>query len=116
MNVIVLDGRQNQALACVRSISRAGHRAIVGETGWSKTAWSKYCFTSFRYRDPATAASGFEMDLLENVRKYSADVVLAMTEPTTLAISQIRDQLRDAGALVVLPKSDVLQRAFNKES
>ena len=30
MNVLVLDGNENQAVACVRSLARAGHRVIVG--------------------------------------------------------------------------------------
>jgi predicted dinucleotide-binding enzyme len=37
MKIIALDGNENQAAACVRSLARAGHRVIVGAT----TAWSK---------------------------------------------------------------------------
>ena len=35
MNVLVLDGNENQAVAATRSLARAGHDVHVGaETGW----------------------------------------------------------------------------------
>ena len=31
MKVLVLDGNQNQAVACVRSLAKQGHTVLVGE-------------------------------------------------------------------------------------
>ena len=40
MRVLVLDGNQNQAVACVRSLAKQGHSVLVGSTtSWSKAGW-----------------------------------------------------------------------------
>jgi len=42
MRVLLLDGNQNQAVACVRSLASKGHRVFVGNiSGWSKAGWSR---------------------------------------------------------------------------
>jgi len=115
MNVVVLDGNENQAVACVRSLSRAGHRVIVGaSSGWSKAGWSRHASESFRYPSPQHDARGFVAGLAATVGRFPGALVLAMTERTTLPISEQRDTLLSAGARLVLPPHEVLLQAFNK--
>ena len=53
MRVLVLDGNENQAVASVRALARAGHRVAVGaDSSWSKAGWSRSCAERFRYPDP----------------------------------------------------------------
>lgn len=53
MKVLVLDGNENQAVACVRSLARAGHEVSVGaDTSWSKAGWSRFARATFRYTPP----------------------------------------------------------------
>src|SRR6266496_6447556 len=42
--VLVLDGYSNAALACVRSLGRAGYTVFVAShRRWPLAAWSRYC-------------------------------------------------------------------------
>src|SRR5690348_11419514 len=42
--VLVLDGYSNPALACVRSLGRAGYTVFVAShRRWPLAAWSRYC-------------------------------------------------------------------------
>ena len=44
LRVFVLDGNENQAVACVRSLAAAGHDVHVGsDSRWSKAGWSRFC-------------------------------------------------------------------------
>jgi predicted ATP-grasp superfamily ATP-dependent carboligase len=114
MRVLVLDGNQNQAVASVRSLSKAGHQVLVGEsTSWSKAGWSKSCHATFRYPAPQQSEA-FVGSIAEIARQEPGTLVLPMTEATTLPISANRDVLLAAGALLVLPQHSDLLRAFDK--
>src|SRR5207237_8197625 len=50
--VLVLDGRTIEALACVRSLGRAGHWvAVAGNLRWHLASWSRCCRARFHYRE-----------------------------------------------------------------
>lgn len=115
MNVLVLDGNQNQAVASVRSIARAGHHVFVGEAAsWSKAGWSRAASSTFRYPPPQGAVGPFVEAIADFVRKRPGTLVLPMTEGTTLPLSAHRDFLISAGARFVLPDHRELLRAFDK--
>ncbi len=117
MKVLVLDGHQNQAVASVRSLARAGHEVFVGESDtWSKAAWSRYSSGRVQYPAPRENAGAFIAKLVEFVRRAAGTLVMPMTEATTLPISQHRDILLAAGARLVLPDHQNLLRAFNKDA
>jgi predicted ATP-grasp superfamily ATP-dependent carboligase len=116
MNILVLDGNQNQAVACVRSLAAAGHTVKVGDsTRWSKAGWSRWCRESFRYPAPQENADAFAGLLAERVRREPGTLILPMTEATTLPLSVHRDTLVAAGARLVLPAHADLLRAFDKQ-
>ena len=116
MNVLILDGNQNQAVASVRSLARAGHTVFVGETtSWSKAGWSRSSSGTLQYRSPKTNVAAFLETIAEFARQRPGTLVLPMTESTTLPISTHRDSLLKAGAQLVLPDHTNLLRAFDKD-
>jgi predicted ATP-grasp superfamily ATP-dependent carboligase len=115
MRILVLDGDQNQALACVRSLARQGHNVRAGESRpWSKAGWSRFCTGSFHYAAPQVQPEQFLDDLLAESRKEAGTLVLPMTESSTLAISAHREKFAAVGARLVLPSHADLLRAVDK--
>jgi predicted ATP-grasp superfamily ATP-dependent carboligase len=116
MNILVLDGDQNQAVASVRSLARAGHAVFVGEAAsWSKAGWSRASSGTFRYPSPKGEVSGFIEAITAFVHQRPGTLVLPMTEATTLPLSANRDFLTAAGARLILPEHSDLLRAFDKD-
>jgi predicted ATP-grasp superfamily ATP-dependent carboligase len=115
MRILVLDGNQNQAVACVRSLARHGHVVCAGESlAWSKSGWSRYCSRSFQYASPQTDPENFVADVVAEAGKESGTLVLPMTEATTLLISGHRERFAAVGARFVLPNHVDLLRAVDK--
>lgn len=115
MNVLVLDGNENQAVAGVRSLARAGHRVAVGaSTAWSKAGWSRDCARSFSYPAPQQDAAGFVDSIVEEIRRAPGALVLPMTERTTLPLSAHRQRILAAGGRIVLAAHETVLRAFDK--
>ena len=115
MNVLVLDGNQNQALASVRSLARAGHTVFVGEAAnWSKASWSRASAGAVRYPSPYGSTDAFIAAIADFVRTRPGTLILPMTEATTLPLSAHRDYLISAGARLIFPEHSDLLRAFNK--
>lgn len=115
MRVLVLDGHQNQAVACVRSLSRQGHAVWVGESdSWSKAGLSRFCSGTFRYALPQKDPDQFLNDILQQCRDQPGTFVLPTTETTTLLLSAHRTKLFAAGARMVLPDHVDLLRAVDK--
>ena len=116
MNVLVLDGNENQAVASVRSLARAGHRVAVGApTSWSKAGWSRACAATFVYPAPQQSAADFVARIAEEVKRAPNTLVLPMTERTTLPLSAARERIFAAGGKLVLPPHTTVLRAFDKE-
>lgn len=115
MNILVLDGNQNQAVASVRSLASAGHKVFAGEaTAWSKASWSRACCGAFEYPSPQKSVQAFVQAIAAFVRDKPGTLLLPMTELTTLPLSAQRDFLISAGAQLILPDHSELLRAFNK--
>ena len=116
MRVLILDGNTNQAVTCVRSLSRAGHTVLVGaSTRWSKAAWSRYSGGRFTYPAPQDDAASFVGCVAEEAAREPGTLVLPMTEMTTLPLSAHRDALAEAGGVTVLPPHATVLAAFDKQ-
>ena len=116
MRVLVLDGNQNQAVACVRSLARAGHRVLVGESSsWSKAGWSRFCHDTFQYPAPQENAGGFVERIASLAGSEPGTFILPVTDATTLPLSANRDVIGAAGAHLVLPEHADVLRALDKE-
>lgn len=115
MNVLVLDGNQNQAVTSVRSLARAGYTVHVGESAsWSKAGWSRASSGMFRYPAPQRDVGAFVEGVADFVRRQPGTLVLPMTEATTLPLSMHRELLTSAGARLILPDHGDLCRAIDK--
>jgi predicted ATP-grasp superfamily ATP-dependent carboligase len=116
VRILVLDGNENQAVACVRSLAGAGHRVSVGsDTPWSKAAWSRSCSGHFSYPSPQVDALAFVERIAEEAAGEPGTLVLPMTERTTLPLSTHRGCVNAAGGRMVLPPHETLLRAFDKQ-
>jgi predicted ATP-grasp superfamily ATP-dependent carboligase len=117
LKILVLDGNENQAVACVRALSKAGHEVFVGAgTSWPKAAWSRYCKGSFVYTSPQKNAEAFVENIVEEVQRTDARLVLPMTERSTLPLSANREDIISAGAQMILPPHETVLRAFDKRA
>jgi len=115
MRILVLDGNQNQAVACVRSLAQQGHTVWVGESrSWSKAGWSRFCAGTFQYSPMQLNPDRFIDDVLAQCKKEPGTLVLPMTEASTLVISAHRERLAEIGARFALPAHDDLLRAVDK--
>src|SRR5205814_1262180 len=115
MRVLVLDGNENQAVAAVRSLARAGHRVFVGAPArWSKAGWSRACRGTFTYPAPQDDRDAFLARVVAETRRQPGALVLPMTERTTLPLSEQRDAVLAAGGKLVLPPHETVLRAFDK--
>jgi len=116
VKILVLDGNENQAVAGVRSLARAGHQVIVGSTErWCKAAWSRYSMGSFRYPPPERDPLAFAGKVAEAAGAAPGTLVLPMTERSMLPISQHRRILEEAGAKIVLPSHPNVLHCFDKQ-
>jgi predicted ATP-grasp superfamily ATP-dependent carboligase len=116
MRVLVLDGNQNQAVACVRSLSQAGHTVMAGESAtWSKAGWSRHCHGTFQYLSPQSNAGDFVRSVVKIAEAEPGTFLLPCTEITTLALSAHRDLVLAGGSRIILPGHAELLRAFDKK-
>jgi len=115
VRVLVLDGNENQAVACVRSLGRAGFDVDVGaDTGWSKAGWSRYCRRQFRYTAPQRSMTSFVDEVCREAAAQEGTLVFPMTERTTIALSENRAALDAVHARYVLPAHDVVLQTMDK--
>jgi predicted ATP-grasp superfamily ATP-dependent carboligase len=116
VNVLVLDGNENQAVAAVRALAGAGHRAFAGaDASWSKAGWSRASAGTFVYPPPERDAPAFVQAIAQQAARTPGTLVLPMTERTTLPLSAARDVIVAAGGRMVLPSHDIVLRTFDKE-
>jgi predicted ATP-grasp superfamily ATP-dependent carboligase len=116
MTVLVLDGNENQAVAAVRSLARAGHRVLVGaETRWSKAGWSRYAAGTFTYTSPEADVDRFVAQVAQITRDCGGAFVMPMTERTLLPLSRERVTVVEAGGIFVAPSHDRVRDACSKE-
>lgn len=117
MKVVVLDGNENQAVACVRSLGSAGHEVHVGSPAkWSKAGWSRFARGHFQYVAPEMAAVEYVGDIVREIRTLGRALVLPMTERGMLLLSERREDIFAAGGLMVLPPHDLVLKAFDKHA
>ena len=113
MRVLVLDGNENQAVAAVRSLGRAGHAVVVGsDSTWSKAGLSRAASGRFSYPSPQASPDEFVGAVAREAVRQPGTLILPMTERSTLPLSRDRDRL--GGACLVLPPHSTVLRAFDK--
>src|SRR5256712_12293188 len=110
--VLVLDGRTIEALACVRSLGRAGYWvAVGGKLRWPLASWSRDCRAGFH--SPKRRIAGFAA-LRTWAHRNEVRVVLPLTEATSLLCNAERSEWEALGIIVGCAPDSVLVRAFDK--
>lgn len=85
--VLVTDGEERAALAVVRSLGRAGHRAVVvSATGRSLAGSSRHAAAEHAAPAPLADPGGFGAEVERIVRAERAEVLLPVTEAALLAL------------------------------
>jgi predicted ATP-grasp superfamily ATP-dependent carboligase len=91
MRVLVTDGDNRAALAVTRSLGRHGHHVIVGDRRSPSLAQtSRYCAERLLYPDPTASEQECVAALLTAVRDRGVDVVLPVTDITTMLVTSHR--------------------------
>src|SRR5207249_5653826 len=108
--VLVLDGRTIEALACVRSLGRAGYWvAVGGKLRWPLASWSRYFRAGFHY--PKETLAGFAA-LRTWAHRNEVRVVLPLTEATSLLCNAVRSAWVALGVIGGCAQDSVLLCAF----
>lgn len=110
--VLLLDGHTTQALACARSLGRAGHPVYVASTArWALAAWSRHCRASWRL--PAQTVADYAA-----LRAWAAArgvrIVLPLTERSCLLVNAERDAWPAAGMTLGCGTDEMLLQLFDK--
>ena len=110
--VLVLDGQTNQALACVRSLGRAGYDVLVAATRRRPlAAWSRFSRGHFRLAGETPAAFA---DMRRWASARGVTLVLPLTERSCVLCNLERDTWEAAGITVGSAPPELLALAFDK--
>jgi predicted ATP-grasp superfamily ATP-dependent carboligase len=102
--VVVLDGEQRAALAAVRSLGRRGCSVhVASSVARSLAGASRYAITESLLPDSMNAAGPFGAAVARLVQEHRAQVLLPVTEASTLALLERRELFTH----VHIPTSDL---------
>lgn len=115
MRVLVTDGDNRAALAITRSLGKKGHEVFVGERSQpSLASKSRYSSGSFIYPDPSTDINGFIDSLLEKVRTENIDIVLPVSDITTMLVAEHMGSF-EGRCIIPFPTPQALHLAASKD-
>jgi predicted ATP-grasp superfamily ATP-dependent carboligase len=114
MNVLVTDGENRAALAVVRSLGRSGHRLVVASRiNPALAQTSRFCAARVRCPDPFKDASGYVDALTRTVAEFDIDVILPVTDVSTLLVTEHRGRF-EPNCRVPFAPVEVIARAADK--
>lgn len=112
--ILITDGDSRSALAATRSLGQRGHEVFTAATAATSLAGvSRYSRAAFVYPDPAADSQGFVSAIVALATQHRIELVIPMTEITTLLLTGERDAL-PAGCRVPFPSQDIIARASDK--
>ena len=111
--ILVTDGEQRAALACVRSLGAAGHQVIVGSSRDKSIAGaSRFAEAQVRLPDPLTECDGFLQTMSGVVRDRRVEVLLPVTEQSLLPVLGAPD--RFPNVTIPFARLEQFERISNK--
>ncbi|MBC7984419.1 MAG: ATP-grasp domain-containing protein, partial [Candidatus Obscuribacterales bacterium] len=114
MRVLITDSDNRSALASTRALGVGGHTVITaGDRHPSLASVSRYSSGSEIYPNPVSDPDGFVSAVVEIAQRQRIDVVLPMTEITTLLLTQNQSAL-PSGCQLPFPAPEVVSNASNK--
>ena len=109
--ILVLDAHSNPALACVRSLGRAGYYVLTASPVRLPLAWwSRYCRGGFRYEGPTLTAF---RQIRELARKQELSFVLPVSEEAGGLGNMEREAWEAAGMALGCAPAEILANAFD---
>lgn len=114
LRVLVTDADNRSALAVTRSLGRRGDFVVVaGERHPGLASASRYCSARASYPNPFRDPPGFVDAVCAAAREHAVDVVMPMTEVTTLLLTEHQQRLPEHARLP-FATADVVSRASDK--
>ncbi len=114
MRVLITDGDNRSALAATRSLGRLGHEVIVaGERAPCLASVSRHCSAFESYPPPTQQPDAFVAAIASVAARRAVDVVLPMTEVTTLLLTRQQAALPSQVSLP-FASADAIAQASNK--
>jgi len=112
--ILITDSDNRSALAATRSLGRAGYEVFTaGEAHPSLASVSKYSSGFAPYYSPNSSPERFVRDVAAIAERNRIDVLLPMTEITTLLLTQHRELL-PASVRLPFPDADVVAAVADK--
>lgn len=110
--VLILDAHTTQALACVRSLARAGYVVFVASSRrWALASWSRYCREQYHLG----GESVLEFAALRDwARARGVSVVLPLTERSCVLCNAERSEWQALGITVGCETGEALLSTFDK--
>lgn len=94
LRVLITDADTRPGLAATRSIGRQGHFVVVaGHRDPSLASVSRFCSQFALYPDPARDPKAFTARVVDLARELGIDVIIPITEITTLLLTENRHLL-----------------------
>lgn len=91
--VLILDGQQRSALAAARSLGRRGLTVLVADAQCPTLAGSsRHVRSQLCYPDPRVQPAQFTDWVLETARRQQVDVVLPLTDLSTMLLAPAQDR------------------------
>ncbi|MDQ5845962.1 MAG: ATP-grasp domain-containing protein [Acidobacteriota bacterium] len=110
--ILILDGHTNQALACVRSLGKAGYDVLVASHERSPLgSWSRYCVGTFLVK--GQSIEGFA-EMRSWAKREGVSIVLPLTERSCVLCNVERTEWEALGIKVGCGSDEMLQTAFDK--
>ena len=110
--ILVLDGQTNQALACVRSLGKAGYEVrVASHERMPLGAWSRHCSGSFRLKGQTVESFA---ELRDWAVSQGVTIVLPLTERSCMLCNADRSGWQKAGIILGCGPNEMLRAAFDK--
>ena len=108
MKVLILDGGNQNTLATVRNLGKAGHEIHVVATGKNSLAlFSKYCFRYYILPDPRSKDDEYMVALIELLKQVQFDVLLPMGFRSYQLCAANADAIRQYTSLTITSKENI---------
>jgi len=111
--ILLADGGPPAALACARSLVRAGYRVEASRSGVGDRAPHSRGVDTFPAPSPAVEAPEFSREVLAKARAGDRAIVIPCSEGAVLALEIRRAEIEQV-ADVLLPPSAILARVLDK--
>jgi predicted ATP-grasp superfamily ATP-dependent carboligase len=114
--ILLTDGDQRSALACVRSLGRAGHQCFVlgPSRGGGLAGRSRYCTEGAQIVDAGRDPEGFLAAFEGALKRWNIDVLFPMTEKTLRLVLPRREAYEGDGRLLPFPDAETFRRVSDK--